>query len=137
MSASLKLSVLLAAFLVVAVVAPLTSTAGSSAARTIATSQTVELRVALVATKTSGGAAPSARASVVVFRRAGGKWKRLTVAPLPGGYFWKVLTGPGAVCRLEISTSSGRSPGGHATVSLLESPSLGCGPTRTLVLPSG
>jgi hypothetical protein len=137
MSASPKLGVVLAAFLATAVAAPLASAAGSAPVRTIATSQTLDLRVALVATKTSGGAAPSARASVVVFRRAGGQWKRLTAAPLAGGYFWKVLTGEGSVCRLELSTTSGRSLGGHVTISLLESPSLGCGPTRTLLLQTG
>jgi hypothetical protein len=130
---AIPMPVALAALLALA---PLASGAGGAATRTVATSQTVDFRVAVVATKVSGGQAPSASASVKVFRRRGGSWQPFLAARLPGGYFWKVLTGPGAVCRLELSTSSGRSPGGHVTISLLESPSLGCGPPRTLVLGS-
>jgi hypothetical protein len=130
---AIRIPIMLAALLALA---PLASGAGGTARRTVATSQTVDLRVAVVATKVSGGQAPSASASVKVFRRRGGVWKPFMSARLPGGYFWKVLTGSGSVCRLEISTSSGRSPGGHVTISLLESPSLGCGPPRTLLLPT-
>ena len=130
---AIRIPIMLAALLALA---PLASGAGGTATRTVATSQTVDLRVAVVATKVSGGQAPSASASVKVFRRRGGVWQPFMSARLPGGYFWKVLTGSGSVCRLEISTSSGRSPGGHVTISLLESPSLGCGPPRTLLLPT-
>jgi hypothetical protein len=124
----------LGALLALAALAPLASGAAGTATRTVATSQTLDFRVAVLATKVSGGQAPTASASVEVFRRSRGHWQKFLVARVPGGYFWKVLTGLGSVCRLEISTSSGRSPGGHVTISLLQSPSLGCGPPMTLLL---
>jgi hypothetical protein len=133
---TIRISVASVVLLVLAAFAPLASGAGGAKTQTIATSQTLDLRVVVVATKVSGGQAPSASASVEVFRRNGGSWRRFLAARMPGGYFWKVLTGSGSVCRLEVSTLSGRSPGGHVTISLLESPSLGCGPPRTLLLPT-
>ncbi len=133
---AIRISAASVVLLGLAALAPLASGAGGSKTRTVATSQTLDFRVVVVATKVSGGQAPSASASVEVFRRNGGNWRRLLSARMPGGYFWKVLTGSGSVCRLEISTSSGRSPGGQVTLSLLESPSLGCGPPRTLLLPT-
>ena len=133
---AIRISVALVASLVLGALAPVASDAGGPNTQTVATSQTPDFRVAVLATKVSGGQAPPAAASVEVFRRTGGHWRKFLAARLPGGYFWKVLTGSGSVCRLEISTSSGRSPGGHVTISLLESPSLGCGPPRTLLLPS-
>jgi len=133
---AIRISVALVALLVVGALASAASGTGGAKTQTVATSQTPDFRVVVVATKVSGGQAPPASASVEVFRRKDGSWRQVLASRMPGGYFWKVLTGSGSVCRLEISTSSGRSPGGHVTISLLESPSLGCGPPRTLLLPT-
>ena len=63
------------------------------------------------------------------YRRAGGRWQRTGSHELRGPYFWKTLTAPRAVCRLEIRTTGAAArfrP--RALVQLLQTPSLGCGP---------
>ena len=131
---STRFPVALVALLAAAALRPLTSTAGSPA-HTIATSQTLDFRVAVVVTRTSGGQAPTAKASMQVYGRTLGKWRRLATMQLPETYFWKVITAPGAVCRLEISTAQGTGSQPRVTVSLLETPSIGCGPARSVRLP--
>jgi hypothetical protein len=96
---------------------------------------TSDVRTVVTATKTSGGAAPTAAVRATSFERRGGRWVRAGVHALPGIYFWKTVTGPRAVCRLEIRTEG---PGARfrprAVVQLLASPSLGCGGASTYAL---
>ena len=119
---------------VVALVAAALATAGReqapATAKTIASTSTSDFRVVVSAANLGGGGgAPEAAVTVRTFERAGGDWRRTNERRLAGPYFWKTLTGPHAVCRLEIRTTAAKAgfrP--HATVQLLRSPSLGCGP---------
>ena len=122
---------------VVALVAAALATAGGEQARatakTIASTTTSDFRVVVSAANLGGGGgAPAAAVTVRTFERSGGDWRRTSERRLAGPYFWKTLTGPYAVCRLEIRTTAAKAgfrP--HATVQLLRSPSLGCGPVST------
>jgi hypothetical protein len=87
------------------------------------------VRAVLTAHRTSGGLSPTASVTVVGYRASGGKWIRTGSVPLGGTYFWKVITHPHAVCRLKLT-------GTNLTVSLLETPSIGCAPVRTMRVPS-
>jgi hypothetical protein len=119
---------------VVALVAAALATARDEQApttsKTIASTTTSDFRVVVSAANLGGGAgAPAAAVTVRTFERSGGDWRRTSAQRLAGPYFWKTLTGPHAVCRLEIRTTAAKAgfrP--HATVQLLRSPSLGCGP---------
>ena len=122
----------LTAVLVTAAVATGGSSArgdATSASRTIASTTTSDFRVVVRAEKRGAGAAPAASATLETYRRAGGGWRRTGARDLQGPYFWKTLTGPRAVCRLEIRTT-GAAPRfrPRALVQLLQTPSLGCGP---------
>jgi hypothetical protein len=101
--------------------------------RSIASVQSVDYRVALQATRTSAGAAPTARVLVQVEARRGGTWRTVVLRRLPGTYFWKTVTGPHAVCRLQLADAGTR----RVTVQLLETPSIGCAPPHTIPLPAG
>lgn len=117
-----------AALALVALVTARADAAGG--VRTIATTTTPDFRVVVGATNRGGGeGAPEAVVTVRTFERSGGGWRRTNETRLAGPYFWKTITGPLAVCRLEIRTTAAR-PGfrPHAIVQLLRSPSLGCGP---------
>jgi hypothetical protein len=95
-------------------------------AKTIATTTTTDFRVVVSATNLGGGGGPpEARVTVRTFERADAAWRRTSERRLAGPYFWKTITGPLAVCRLEIRTLPARP---RAFVQLLQSPSLGCGP---------
>ena len=101
----------------------------------IAEAVTSDVRTVVTATKTSGGAAPTASVRVTSFERRDERWVRAGVHALPGIYFWKTVTGPRAVCRLEIRTEGpGASFRPRAVVQLLVSPSLGCGRASAYVL---
>jgi hypothetical protein len=105
--------------------------AGSTqATKTIASTMTADFRVVVSARNLGGGGgAPAAEITVRTFERSGGAWRRTSERRLAGTYFWKTITGPLAVCRLEIRTTAAKPrfrP--HAVVQLLRSPSLGCGP---------
>ena len=113
-----------AALVVLALVTGRADAAGET--KTIATTTTTDFRVIVSATNLGGGGgAPEARVTVRAFERAGGAWRRTSDRRLAGPYFWKTITGPLAVCKLEIRTTGGRP---RALVQLLQSPSLGCGP---------
>jgi hypothetical protein len=104
---------------------------------TIASATTSDFRVVLVAAKRSDGAMPEARVTLTTFEQLRGRWQRTGVHPLSGSYFWKTVTGPRAVCRLEIRTGGAQarfSP--RAIVQLLLGPSLGCGPSSAYRLTS-
>jgi len=71
--------------------------------------------------------------TVDTFDRTGGQWQRVGARRLAGPFFWKTVTAPHALCRLEIVTAS--SPG--VTVQLLRTPSLGCARPETIPIPAG
>ena len=105
---------------------------GSGAAtKTIATASTSDFRVALTATNLGGGGgAPEARVTLTTSRKTDGGWRRTGVHRLPGTYFWKTVTGPLAVCLLDLRTTGAP----RVLVRMLQSPSLGCGPQATFRL---
>jgi hypothetical protein len=126
----------LVAALVTAALATARSDRASSGVRTIASSTTRDHRVVVRAANLGGGGgAPAAEVTVRTFRQSRGAWQRTAERRLAGTYFWKTITGPLAVCRLEIRTAAAR-PGfrPHAVVQLLRSPSLGCGPATKHLL---
>ena len=121
-------SIAVAFVLLAALVPGAAAHSSSSAPVTIASATTSDFRVVLVATKRSGGEIPEARVTLRTFERVRGGWRRTGVYAVSGIYFWKTVTAPRAVCRLEIRTGGAQarfSP--HAVVQLLLSPSLGCG----------
>jgi hypothetical protein len=101
--------------------------------RTIASTTTSDFRVVVLARNLGGGGgAPAADVTVRTFQRAAGDWRRTGERRLAGTYFWKTITGPLAICRLEIRTTAARAGFRPvARVQLLRSPSLGCGPVST------
>jgi hypothetical protein len=110
----------------------------SSAQRfaTVGVVTTQDFRVAVVAQRLTGSP-PTAEVRVGYARRVGARWRELGEKRLEETYFWRTVTGPRAVRRLEIETAG---PGGrsrpYVTVRLLLSPSLGCGDTYRIPLTS-
>jgi hypothetical protein len=102
---------------------------------TVATVTTFDFRVAVVAERIGGGTAPTAQVRAAIAQRIGGGWRERRELRLRESYFWRTVTGPRAVCRLEIRTASTPTRRPHVTIQLLQSPSLGCGPTHRLLLP--
>jgi hypothetical protein len=95
---------------------------------TVAAITTQDFRVAVVARRLDGGSAPTADVRVSVARRVGGSWRESGERRLGETFFWNNVSGPRAVCRLEINTAGTRSASGpHVMAQLLLSPSLGCG----------
>jgi hypothetical protein len=105
-------------------------------AKTIASATTTDFRVVVSATNLGGGGgAPEAAVTVRTYERSSGGWRRTNEQPLAGPYFWKTITGPLAICRLELRlTAANPSFRPHAIVQLLRSPSLGCGPSSKHLL---
>lgn len=101
---------------------------------TVGTVTTKDFRAVVVAQRMSGSP-PTAEVRVGYARRVGARWRELGERRLDETYFWRTVTGPRTVCRLEIETAG---PGGRArpsvTVRLLLSPSLGCGNTYRIPL---
>src|SRR6185437_8578159 len=64
----------------------------ASRSKAVATVSNAHYRAVVQAAKTSGGAAPTARASILVYARLHGSWERTRTQLLPGTYFWKTLT---------------------------------------------
>jgi hypothetical protein len=88
-------------------------------------------RVQVEAVRTpGGGGAPGARVRTAAFERRGGAWARLgralPVRPAPGAeeFFWKVVTAPGALRDLSVTTA----PPQRISLRLLISPSVGVSP---------
>src|SRR5688500_17801619 len=84
--------------------------------KTIASASTSDFRVVLTATKLGDGGAPSARVTVTTSRKVAGDWRRTGGGRLVGTYFWKTVTGPRAVCRLELRTTGGVTESPRAVV---------------------
>lgn len=112
-------------------------TASSKRVVTVGSITTGEARVVVRATKSGAGAAPVAIVTATTYARtgAGAGWRTTNVRRLPGPFFWNVVSGPRAVCRLEVATA-GAAPRfrPRAIVQLLVTPSIGCGRTTTLRL---
>jgi hypothetical protein len=109
--------------------------ATSSRAVSIATVTTHGFRVAVVATRLTGGATPTADARVAIAQRIAGGWREKGETRLKETYFWRTVTGPRAICKLELATAgSPQSP--YVAIRLLQSPSLGCGRTHRIPLPA-
>jgi hypothetical protein len=104
----------------------------------VATVETRDFRVAVVAYRVSGGAAPTAEVRLAIAQRsAGGGWRERGERRLEETYFWRTVSGPRSVCKLEIATPATLSSvRPHVTVQLLLSPSLGCGRAHRFPLPS-
>lgn len=125
----------LVAALPVATGAPRQSDARAARVTSIATLTTRDFRVAVVARRLNGGATPTAEVRVRLAQRAGGRWRDLGERRLDDSYFWHVVRGPRAVCRLAIATAGARSSfRPYVTLQLLVSPSLGCGRAYRLPL---
>ena len=117
--------------------APREAAAGAERTAVLATLTTRDLRVAVVARRRDSGGTPTAEVRLGLARRVGGSWRELWERQLGETYFWNTLTGPRAVCRLAIaSASSSPSFRPYVAVQLLLSPSLGCGRTYRVPLPS-
>jgi hypothetical protein len=111
---------------------------GDARFATVAAITMQDFRVAVVARRLDGGSMPTAEVRVVgLARRVGGSWREFGEKRLRETYFWHTLSGPRAVCRLEMSTAGARSASvPYVTVRLLLSPSLGCGRTYRVPLVS-
>jgi hypothetical protein len=106
----------------------------ATASKTIASVASVDLRAKLVATRTGGGAAPTARVTVQADELVTGRWRRLATRRLAGTYFWNTVTGPAALCHLDLVTAGLGHAKPHLAVQLLVTPSLGCGKEQTVTL---
>jgi hypothetical protein len=102
---------------------------------TVAVVTTRDFRVAVVAQRLDGGGTPTAEVRVAIARKVEGGWREQEELRLRETYFWRTLSGPRSICRLELATA-GSPTRPHATVQLLRSPALGCGATHRLALPT-
>jgi hypothetical protein len=109
----------------------------SSRTATVAVVTTQEFRVAVVATQMAGASTPTAEVRVGIARRVGRSWREFVERRLDETFFWNTLSRPHAICRLTIETVGvRRRPGSQLTVRLLLSPSVGCGRTYRISLPT-
>jgi hypothetical protein len=106
--------------------------ATTTAQITIATASATGFRVDVLAQRTGAGEAPTATVTLVTYRQTDRTFKLLSRARLRGTFFWKTITGPRAVCTLNLATAGTA----HVTVQLLTSPAIGCGSTTTIKLPT-
>jgi hypothetical protein len=111
-----------------------TSAAGATttAQITIATTSATGFRVDVRAQRTGAGKAPTATVALVTYRQTDRTLKLLSRTRLRGTFFWKTITGPRAICTLNIATARTA----HVTIQLLTSPAIGCGPATTIKLPT-
>jgi hypothetical protein len=79
--------------------------ATSSPAVSIATVATRDFRVAVVATRLTRGATPTADVRVGIAQRIAGGWREKGETRLEATYFWRTVTGPRAICKLELATA--------------------------------
>ncbi|ASU84514.1 hypothetical protein CDO52_18415 [Nocardiopsis gilva YIM 90087] len=97
----------------------------------LATSQFgTDLRTTLTATRVG---TYDATVEVVAYRMETHGWKVVDRAPVDGPWFWYPLTGRGGVCELGVADRPGEKEI-TVSVSLLQSPSLGCSPMREISL---
>jgi hypothetical protein len=112
------------------------ATPRAAATKTIGTVAAADVRAQVVATRVGRGAAPTARGTVRAERLVKGRWRHVTTRRLTGTYFWKTVTGPAAICHLDLVTAGLGRTKPHQAVQLLVTPSLGCGQRQTFVLRS-
>lgn len=137
MKRNLALPLILAAVALAAASSSAASGRQTGPVKTVASVATIEYRAVLTATKTSAGAAPTAAVTLTSYTRVDGRWARSAERRLSGGYFWKTVTAPHAVCRLELTSAGGSAaPRPAVTAAMLISPSIGCGRAATLSLPA-
>ena len=107
-------------------IVPFAAAGTAPTSATIASSTAVDFRATVTATKASGGEAPAATVTVAAFEKTGGTWRPLGRVRVgrSSGFFWKVLTGPGAIRQFSIGTSSPE----RVSVRLLVTPALGWSP---------
>jgi hypothetical protein len=118
--------------------------AGDGGARAAAPSKriaevsTTDLRAVVTATKRGNDAAPTAQVAVLTFKRTSGSWSRTGRHVLRGPYFWHTVTGPSAICRLDLrgGTPAPSKPP-RLVIQLLTTPSIGCGRAHHLILVDG
>jgi hypothetical protein len=109
--------------------------ASPAAQKTVASLTTRDVRVVVVATRVTGGAALAAEVRVRTALRVRGAWRESRETRLGRTYFWHTVSGPHAVCRIELGTTRSRvAYRPYVVVQLLQSPSLGCGPTHRIPL---
>jgi len=137
MRSTIAVVVVFAAALAIAAIAFAGDGRGAAAASPfrIADVSTTDLRAVLTATRAGNGGQPTARVTVVTFKRAAGRWTRTGRHVLPGSYFWHTVTAPHAICRLDlrggVPTQTKRP---RVAVQLLTTPSIGCGRVHEFVL---
>lgn len=103
---------------------------------TVATVSTSDIRAVVLAAKSGSGKGPTVAVSVSTYERTGGTWRHVADGRLAGSFFWDTVTGPHAVCRLELAgAGSAKASQAHVTVRLLVSPSIGCGRAQTFAIP--
>ena len=105
----------------------------SATAKTIASTTTSDFRVVVTAKRRGGGAMPSAALTATTFARAQSGWRRAGTHDLGDSYFWKTVTGPRVLCRLDLRTAGpGTAFKPRAIVQMLVTPSIGCGPVERI-----
>jgi len=101
------------------------STSGATTKQIAVSTLGQDFRASLTAVRgPNNGGAPAATVKVAVFKRSAGAWRligRLTVGAT-NGWFWNVVTGPGAICQFSTSDVSPF----PMQVRLLVTPSIGC-----------
>jgi hypothetical protein len=130
----LLIPVALAAIALAAVVCAGAGASSKAATKTIGAVIAVDVRATLVATRTGTGSAPAATVTVELDRRTGSGWQRAVTRRLAGTYFWNSVTGPAAICRLDLATAGRGRTAPHLDVQLLVTPSIGCGKTQSVTL---
>lgn len=113
----------LAAAVLAVLAAPAAAAAGT--AKTIVVVTQGFMRAVVAAHKTSGGQAPTAAITVTVYRVDRHAWHHIRTHRLTGTFFWKTVTAPQTLCRLELA-------GARLSISVLVSPSIGCSKTSTV-----
>jgi len=113
----------LAAALLAVLAVPAAAVVGT--AKTIVVVTHGSMRAVVAAHKTSGGQAPTAAITVTVYRVDRHAWHRTRNHRLTSTFFWRTVTAPHALCRLELA-------GTRLSISVLISPSIGCSKTSTV-----
>lgn len=120
----------LMATLFVASAASATGTRLASASQIrVADLRTADFRVVVTATKRRSGTTPTATVAIVTLHRtdSAAPWIRTGRHVLRGSYFWHVVSGSQAICRLELRTVAATpSERPRVTIQLLVTPSVGC-----------
>lgn len=107
----------------------------SASRSNVAIVTTNDFRVVVSAIKTGAGQSPTADVVVASFQRRGSEWGTTKRIVLPGLYFWHTVSGPRAICRIELNTASSRSvPQPRLKIQFLVTPSVGCGRVHDYVV---